>query len=97
MNRLALAISTAICLIAVPAVAGSAAVTDKPITLAQSTVSVGPNGVGVDVDSRDRDRDHYRDRDRDRRAERDHERCHTVTVRERHGDDTVTRKTRQCD
>jgi hypothetical protein len=85
MKTLALAFSAALCLTALPAVAGS---DGNSIKLAQADIRIGPGGVTVD---RDRDRD----RDRSRTDERgDHDRnCKTVTVEE----NGTTRTTRKCD
>ena len=87
MRRLALALSAAICLTAVPALAGSPPTPDKPIVLAVE-VHVGEGGVRIGED-----RGHRR-----HHVERAHERgCRTITVREREGGHTVIRKTRRCD
>jgi hypothetical protein len=89
MKRLALALSAALCLTAVPALAGSPTPPDKPIMLAQVDVRVGEGGVRI----REGDRDHRR-----HHVERDHDRgCRTITVREREGGHIVIRKTRRCD
>ena len=99
MKALTLVFSTALCLAALPAFAGSAAVPNNSITLAQAEVTVGPNGIGIGERGRDRVRDRDRfDRDHDRvrtrLGDRDSDRgCRTVTVQER----GETRTTRRCD
>ena len=94
MKALALVFSAALCLAALPAFAGAAAVSDNFITLAQAEVIVGPNGIGIGERGRDRDRVRDHDRDRVRLGDRDRERgCRTVTVQER----GETRTTRRCD
>ncbi len=97
MKALTLVFSAALCLAAFPAFAGTTAVSDNFITLAQAEVTVGPNGIRVDDGGRDRDRVRDRnrfDRDHDRDRARVGERgCRTVTVQER----GETRTTRRCD
>jgi hypothetical protein len=97
MKASTLVFSTALCLAAFPAFAGTTAVSGKFITLAQADVTVSPNGIRIDERERDRDRirDHDRsDRDQDRdRARVDERGCRTVTVQER----GETRTTRRCD
>lgn len=97
MKVFTLVFSAALCLAAFPAFAGTTAVSDHFITLAQADVTVGPNGIRIDERERDRDRvrDHDRfDRDHDRDRARVGERgCRTVTVQER----GETRTTRRCD
>lgn len=101
MKSLTLVISTALCLAVFPAFADGVAVPNKPITLAQAEVTVGPDGVSVGERRNDRDRVRYHDR-----SDRDHDRsrarlgdrdgdhgCKTVTVEER----GETRTTRRCD
>jgi hypothetical protein len=95
MKAPTLVFSSALCLAAFPAFAGSVAVSNNFITLAQAEVTVGPNGVRIDERRRDRDRfDRDHERDRARLGDRDRERgCRTVTVEERE----ETRTTRRCD
>ena len=101
MKALTLVYSTVLCLAALPALAGAAAVPNNSITLAQAEVTVGPNGIRIDERGRDRDRvrdphrfDRDHDRDRSRLGDRDSGRdCRTVTVQER----GETRTTRRCD
>jgi hypothetical protein len=79
------AIATVSCLIAGPCLASPVATAnDRPVTLAQIDVQVGPH--------RDYDRDYDRDRWRHHR-----EGCRDVTVRERRGDETVVRHIHRCD
>jgi hypothetical protein len=92
MSRFALLFVAASCLPAVPAIAGSAPVDQKPIILAED-FCVGPACVGI----RDRDRDEWRYRRHERYGERYGEGCREVTVRERRGDEVVERRTRRCD
>jgi hypothetical protein len=101
MNALTLVFSTVLCLAALPAFAGAAAVSNNSITLAQAEVTVGPNGISIGERGRDpdrvRDRDRFdrdQDRVRTRLGDRDNDRgCRTVTVQER----GETRTTRRCD
>jgi len=103
MKSFTLVFSTALCLAAFPVFAGGATVPNKPVTLAEADVTIGPGGVSVGERGHDRDRVRYRDRDR---SDRDHDRvrarlgdrdsdrgCRTVTVEGR----GETRATRRCD
>jgi hypothetical protein len=81
----AYAVATVTFLIAGPCLANPAPVaSDRPVTLAQIDVQVGPQ------------RDYDRDRDRDR-VRHHREGCRDVTVRERRGDETVVRHIHRCD
>ena len=77
-------LAVALGLTAAPAVAGPATSADKPMTLAQLGVCIGP-------DCGDRgERRVYRERHRD-------EGCRQITVRERRGDEVVVKHIRRCD
>jgi hypothetical protein len=79
MKKLILMAAAAGCLLTAPALISA------PQAFAQSSVTVGPNGVTV----RERDRHHWR------RHHREH--CRTVVTRDhRHGRTIVTRR-RICD
>ena len=78
MRTFALVLSTALCLSALPALAGAPGAHNGFITLAETDVTIGPGGVFVG--DRDRDRDRERDKLRLGR-ERDHDKhCRTETV-----------------
>jgi hypothetical protein len=87
MTVFALAMSTALCLTAVPAFAGSPAGT---INLAQLDVRIGEGGVRIGERDHDRDRGHMR-----RNAEGDRG-CREIVTRERRGGEVVVTKTRRC-
>ncbi|HLN08806.1 MAG TPA: hypothetical protein VK281_07595 [Xanthobacteraceae bacterium] len=70
------------CLLAVPALAAAPAAADRPIVVADD-VCVGPACIGV--------------HDRDRQVIERRRDCRDVEVRERHGDDVVIKKRRECD
>jgi Ni/Co efflux regulator RcnB len=74
------------CLIAAPAFAGSSAIANSPMRLAQVDVHIG-------------DRDHDRDRDRRLAMDRDHDRghCRMNTIRENHDGRIVIRREKHCD
>jgi hypothetical protein len=86
MRNFALLLAASGCLLSAPAIAGTPAVADQPIVVAEE-FCVGPACVGV----RDRDREEWRYR------HHREEGCREVTVRERHGDEVVIRKHRTCD
>jgi len=75
------AAATIACLAGAPGVAAAATTVDRPVQFAQD-IRIEP-GPG-----RDYDRPYWRDR---------HEGCRDVTIRERHGDETVVRHIRRCD
>jgi hypothetical protein len=95
MKSLTLIFSAVLCTVAFPAFAGTTAVPNNFITLAQAEVTIGPNGIGIGERGRYRDRDYDRfDRDHDRvRLRGDRDRGYrTVTVQE----GGETRTTRRC-
>jgi hypothetical protein len=98
MKALMLAISTAFCLIAIPAF-GDAIPPSSAITLAQAEVRTSPNPLDTEERIRDREQDRDHDRVRARLGDRDpderesNRRCQTVTVEEQ--GKIIT--TRRCD
>jgi hypothetical protein len=98
MKALMLAISTAVCLIAIPAFE-DAIPPSSAITVAQAEVRTSPNPLDTEERIRDRERDRYHDRVRARLGDRDpderesNRRCQIVTVEE-HGKMITTR---HCD
>ena len=76
-------LAVAIGLTAAPAFAGPATPADKPMTLAQVDLCIGPDcGRG----ERRVHRERYRE-----------EGCREITVRERRGDEVVVKHIRRCD
>jgi hypothetical protein len=87
MKMSTLVFAAATCLIAAPAFAGSSAIANSPMTLAQVDVRIGDGA-----------RDHDRDRDRHLAMDRDHDRhCRMNTIRENHDGRIVIRREKHCD
>ena len=98
MKKFALVFAAAACVIAAPAFAGSPAIANSDVKLAQVEVRIGDRDQ--DRDRHVRDRDHDRDRDRDRHVvmDRDHDRdhCRFTTSRENHDGRIVIRREKHC-
>ena len=84
MKMFALVFAAAACVIAAPAFAGSPAIANSGVKLAQVDVHIG-----------DRDRDHDRDRHVVMNHDRDH--CRFTTLRENHDGRIVIRREKHCD